>query len=430
LYDGAQLARVTGHPVPRQLGAEFGQEAGCKPRHQGASTVVRKIWLIFSQAATISLAALFVVTTLRPEWLGRQGTPGAQVIGLKEANSPETTPGQGAPGRLNSYNDAVRKAVPAVVNIFTSKAIKARRHPFANDPLFRQFFGDQMEQEQRSTGLGSGVIVSSKGYILTNHHVIEAADEIEVATADGKKFKARVVGSDPDTDIAVLQVNTESLPAITFGNDSGLRAGDVVLAIGNPFGVGQTVTMGIVSAVGRSHLGINTFENFIQTDAAINPGNSGGALIDSNGNLVGINTAIYSQSGGSMGIGFAIPASSARQVMESIIETGSVTRGWIGVEAQEITPELAESFKLPVVSGALIAGVIRGGPADKGGVRPGDVLLQVEGKAVTDPQSMLTLVAALVPGKLANLKIRRDTKNLDVQIEVGKRPNAQRQKPR
>ena len=391
---------------------------------------MRKIWLIFSQAATISLAALFVVTTLRPEWLGRQGTPGAQVIGLKEANSPETTPGQGAPGRLTSYNDAVRKAVPAVVNIFTSKAVKARRHPFANDPLFRQFFGDQMEQEQRSTGLGSGVIVSSKGYILTNHHVIEAADEIEVATADGKKFTARVVGSDPDTDIAVLQVQTESLPAITFGNDGGLRAGDVVLAIGNPFGVGQTVTMGIVSAVGRSHLGINTFENFIQTDAAINPGNSGGALIDSNGNLVGINTAIYSQSGGSMGIGFAIPASSARQVMQSIIETGSVTRGWIGVEAQEITPELAESFKLPLVSGALIAGVIRGGPADKGGVRPGDVLLQVEGKAVTDPQSMLTLVAALVPGKLAKLKIRRDTKNLDVQVEVGKRPNAQRQKPR
>ena len=391
---------------------------------------MRKIWLIFSQAATISLAALFVVTTLRPEWLGRQVTPGAQVIGLKEANSPETTPGQGAPGRLTSYNDAVRKAVPAVVNIFTSKAVKARRHPFANDPLFRQFFGDQMEQEQRSTGLGSGVIVSSKGYILTNHHVIEAADEIEVATADGKKFKARVVGSDPDTDIAVLQVTTESLPAITFGNDDGLRAGDVVLAIGNPFGVGQTVTMGIVSAVGRSHLGINTFENFIQTDAAINPGNSGGALIDTNGNLVGINTAIYSQSGGSMGIGFAIPASSARQVMESIIETGSVTRGWIGVEAQEITPELAESFKLPVVSGTLIAGVMRGGPADKGGVRPGDVLLQVEGKAVTDPQSMLTLVAALVPGKLAKLKIRRDTKNLDVQVEVGKRPNAQRQKPR
>lgn len=391
---------------------------------------MRKLWLIFSQAATISLAALFVVATLRPEWLGRQtGSGGAQVIGLKEAG-PAASGSQAVPARAGSYSEAVRKAVPAVVNIFTSKAVKTPRNPFANDPLFRQFFGDQPEREQRSTGLGSGVIVSNKGYILTNHHVIEAADEIEVATADGKKFKARVVGSDPDTDIAVLQVETESLPAITFGNDGSLRAGDVVLAIGNPFGVGQTVTMGIVSAVGRSHLGINTFENFIQTDAAINPGNSGGALIDSSGNLVGINTAIYSQSGGSMGIGFAIPASSARQVMESIIETGSVTRGWIGVEAQEITPELAESFKLKATSGALIAGVVRGGPADKGGVRPGDVLLAVEGKPVTDPQSMLTLVAALVPGKPAKIQIRRDTKDMDIQIEVGKRPSPPQSKRR
>ncbi len=391
---------------------------------------MRKLWLIFSQAATISLAVLFVVATLRPEWLGRQSSPGgAQVIGLKEAG-PAASGSQAVPARVGSYSEAVRKAVPAVVNIFTSKAVKTPRNPFANDPLFRQFFGDQPEREQRSTGLGSGVIVSNKGYILTNHHVIEAADEIEVATADGKKFKARVVGSDPDTDIAVLQVETESLPAITFGNDGSLRAGDVVLAIGNPFGVGQTVTMGIVSAVGRSHLGINTFENFIQTDAAINPGNSGGALIDSSGNLVGINTAIYSQSGGSMGIGFAIPASSARQVMESIIETGSVTRGWIGVEAQEITPELAESFKLKATSGALIAGVVRGGPADKGGVRPGDVLLAVEGKPVTDPQSMLTLVAALVPGKPAKIQIRRDTKDMDLQIEVGKRPSPPQSKRR
>ncbi len=391
---------------------------------------MRKLWLIFSQAATISIAVLFVVATLRPEWLGRPSTPGAQVIGLKEASTPTPLPGQAGQARVGSYSDAVRKAVPAVVNIFTSKAVKTPRHPFANDPLFRQFFGDQLEREQRATGLGSGVIVSAKGYILTNHHVIEAADEIEVATADGKKFKARVVGSDPDTDIAVLQVATEGLPAITFGNDDGLRAGDVVLAIGNPFGVGQTVTMGIVSAVGRTHLGINTFENFIQTDAAINPGNSGGALIDSSGNLVGINTAIYSQSGGSMGIGFAIPASSARQVMESIIETGSVTRGWIGVEAQEITPELAESFKLPAVSGALIAGVVRGGPAEKAGIKPGDVLMAVEGKSVADPQGMLTLVAALVPGKPAKLKIRRETKDFDVQVEVGKRPSAAQQKRR
>ena len=394
--------------------------------------IVRKLWLIFSQAATISLAVLFVVATLRPEWLGRSGLPGAQpgtqVVGLKEAGNPPAD--KSAPARAGSFSDAVRKATPAVVNIFTAKAVKAPRHPFANDPLFRQFFGDQLEREQRSTGLGSGVIVSNKGYILTNHHVIEAADEIEVATADGKKFKARVVGSDPDTDIAVLQVTAEGLPAITFGDDNGLRAGDVVLAIGNPFGVGQTVTMGIVSAIGRSHLGINTFENFIQTDAAINPGNSGGALVDVSGNLVGINTAIYSQSGGSMGIGFAIPASSARQVMESIIETGSVTRGWIGVEAQEITPELAESFKLPAVSGALIAGVMRGGPADKAGVRPGDVLMAVNGKPVGDPQSMLTLVAALVPGKAAALKIRREAKDLEVQIEVGRRPSPQQQKRR
>lgn len=392
---------------------------------------MRKLWLIFSQAATISLAVLFVVATLRPQWLGRAGMPSAQfapqVTGLKEAAGEVAVPGQAAPARAGSYSDAVHKAVPSVVNIFTAKAVKAARNPFANDPLFRQFFGDQIEREQRSTGLGSGVIVSANGYILTNHHVIEAADQIEVATADGRKFKARVVGSDPDTDIAVLQVDAANLPAITFGNDDGLRAGDVVLAIGNPFGVGQTVTMGIVSAIGRNHLGINAFENFIQTDAAINPGNSGGALIDATGNLVGINTAIYSRSGGSMGIGFAIPASSARQIMESIIETGGVTRGWIGVEAQEITPELAESFKLPAVSGALIAGVVRGGPADKAGVRPGDVLVAVEGKPVGDPQVMLKLVAALVPGKTATLKIRREVKDFDAQITVGTRPRPQQQ---
>jgi serine protease DegQ len=385
---------------------------------------MRKLWLVFAQAATISLAALFVVSTLRPEWLGSSLSGG----GLRVVELRQAAPATGLAGRTASYSEGVRKAVPAVVNIFTSKAVKAQRQPFMDDPLFRQFFGDQFESDQRSVGLGSGVIVSSKGYILTNHHVIEQADEIEVATADGKKFKARVVGSDPETDIAVLRVDIQGLPAITFGNDVSLRPGDVVLAIGNPFGVGQTVTMGIVSAVGRSHLGINTFENFIQTDAAINPGNSGGALIDSQGNLVGINTAIYSQSGGSLGIGFAIPVSSARQVMEQIIETGSVTRGWIGVEAQEITPELAESFKLPSASGALIAGVLRGGPADKAGVKPGDILAAVDDKPVTDPQSMLNLVAALVPGKPAALKLMRDQKNLVVRVDVGKRPKAQQQR--
>jgi Do/DeqQ family serine protease len=384
---------------------------------------MRSLWLIFAQAATVAVGALFVVTTLKPEWLGRSAS-GPQVVELRQASSSSLLP-----ARATSYSDAVRKAVPAVVNIFTSKEIKSQRHPFLDDPLFRHFFGDRLEEEpQRALSLGSGVIVSSKGYILTNHHVVEAADEIEVALVDGKKLKARAVGSDPETDIAVLQVEGGPVPAITFGDTDALRVGDVVLAIGNPFGVGQTVTMGIVSALGRNQLGINTFENFIQTDAAINPGNSGGALIDTAGNLVGINTAIFSRSGGSMGIGFAIPASSAKQVMEQIIETGSVTRGWIGVEAQEITPEIAESFRLPSTNGVLIAGVLRGGPAEKAGLKPGDILVAIEGRPVKDPNSMLNLVAALVPGKPAALRYRRDNKDVDVQVAVGKRPTQQRRR--
>jgi Do/DeqQ family serine protease len=384
---------------------------------------MRNLWLIFAQAATVAVGALFVITTLKPEWLGRSAS-GPQVVELRQATAPTTLT-----GRATSYNDAVRRAVPAVVNIFTSKEIKSQRHPFLDDPLFRHFFGDRLEEEpQRAASLGSGVIVSSKGYILTNHHVIEAADEIEVALVDGKKLKARAVGSDPETDIAVLQVEGGPVPAITFGDADALRVGDVVLAIGNPFGVGQTVTMGIVSALGRSQLGINTFENFIQTDAAINPGNSGGALIDTAGNLVGINTAIYSRSGGSLGIGFAIPASSAKQIMEQIIETGSVTRGWIGVEAQEITPEIAAERRLSSTNGVLIAGVLRGGPAEKAGLKPGDVLVAIEGRSVKDPNSMLNLVAALVPGKPASIRYTRDNKDVEVQIAVGKRPTQQRRR--
>jgi len=384
---------------------------------------MRNLWLIFAQAATVALGVLFVLTTLKPEWLGRPGS-GPQVVELRQAAS-----SSGIPARAASYSDAVRKAVPAVVNIFTSKEIKTPRHPFLDDPLFRHFFGDRLEEEpQRAISLGSGVIVSPKGYILTNHHVVEAADEIEVALIDGKKLKAKAVGSDPETDIAVLQVEGEPVPAITFGDADALRVGDVVLAIGNPFGVGQTVTMGIVSALGRNQLGINTFENFIQTDAAINPGNSGGALIDTAGNLVGINTAIYSRSGGSLGIGFAIPASSAKQVMEQIIQTGGVTRGWIGVEAREITPEMGESLRLGTTTGVLIEGVLRGGPAERAGLKPGDVLVAIEGKPVKDPNSMLNLVAALVPGKPASIRLRRDNKDVDVQVSVGKRPTQQRRR--
>jgi Do/DeqQ family serine protease len=381
---------------------------------------MRRLWLIFAQTATVAVGVLFVITALKPEWLGRP-VLAPQVVELRQVTGTGATPARAA-----SYSDAVKKAVPAVVNIFTTKAIKTPRHPLLNDPLFRHFFGDRLEEQpQRATSLGSGVIVSSKGYILTNNHVVEAADEIEVALADGKRLKARAVGSDPESDIAVLQVEGEALPAITFGEADALRVGDVVLAIGNPFGFGQTVTMGIVSALGRSQLGINTFENFIQTDAAINQGNSGGALVDTQGNLVGINTAIYSRSGGSLGIGFAIPASSAKSIMEQIIRTGSVVRGWIGVEAQEITPEIADSFRLSSTSGALIRSVLPGGPAERAGLRPGDILVAIEGNPVKDPSSMLNLVAALVPGKPATIRLQRENKTLEVKLTVGTRPTQQ-----
>jgi Do/DeqQ family serine protease len=380
---------------------------------------MKRLWFIFAQAVTVSVALLFVIQTLRPEWLDRRMVSAATggVVAIQETTVP-TGSRAGA-----SYADAAKRAVPAVVHIFTSQEVKTP-HPFLNDPLFRHFFGDRFgEQPQRQSGLGSGVVVSADGYILTNNHVVEGADEIEVASNDGRKFKAKIVGADPESDLAVLKVHPDSkLPVITFAPSDSLRVGDVVLAIGNPFGVGQTVTSGIVSALGRTHLGINTFENFIQTDAAINPGNSGGALVDADGALVGVNTAIYSQSGGSMGIGFAIPVSLARSVMEQIIKSGAVTRGWIGVEVQEISPELAESFRLPSTSGAIIAGVMRGSPADKAGIVPGDVLLSVAGKPVKDAQSMLELIAGLPPGQAAKFRVRREGKDVELAGVIGKRP--------
>ncbi len=319
-----------------------------------------------------------------------------------------------------------------MVHIFTSQKITPPLNPLRDDPLFRHFFGEDPEMEdQRKSGLGSGVIVSPDGYILTNHHVIEDADQIEIALDNGQTLKAKPVGSDPETDLAVLKLEPakdreETFPAITIGQMDNVAVGDVALAIGNPFGVGQTVTMGIISALGRSHLGINTFENFIQTDAAINPGNSGGALVDIQGNLIGISTAIYSRSGGSLGIGFAIPISTVSNVMEQIIRTGSVTRGWIGIEAQEITEELAESFGLQSTDGALIAGVQRGGPADAGGVKPGDILISVAGKPVKDPQAMLDLIAALKPGETVSFSFRRQKNVVETTIRVGKRPPIRR----
>ncbi len=372
---------------------------------------MRNFWLIFSQTTAIALGVLFVVATLRPDLL--PWTLRGTVVTVQEAAPAAAA--KAAP----SYSEAALKAMPSVVNIFTTKEIKVPK-ALSEEQLFRFFFGDP--EPQKSFSLGSGVIVSPEGYILTNHHVIEAADEIEVALADGRKARASAAGTDPETDLAVIKIELKDLPAVTFGRADQVKVGDVVLAIGNPFGVGQTVTMGIVSALGRSHLGINTFENFIQTDAAINRGNSGGALVDVAGNLIGINTAIYSETGGSIGIGFAIPVNLAKQVMDQIIQTGGVTRGWIGVEVQDLTPELAESFRFPGANGALIAGVLRGSPADLAGIRRGDVLLSVEGKPVTDATSMLNLIAALEPGKSAKFKMLRNQTEILLTVNVGKRP--------
>ena len=375
------------------------------------------------------LAALFIVATFQPQWLPARlsSRPPADAAGGDKLPPPAPAQATGAAagreGPILSYSEAARRATASVVNIFTTKEVRVPRdHPLLNDPLFRRFFGEQFSQRQQASSLGSGVIVSTDGLVLTNHHVVESADDIEVLLTDGRRAKAKVVGSDPETDLAVLRLELQGLPAIVFGNAETARVGDIVLAVGNPFGVGQTVTMGIVSALGRNQLGINTFENFIQTDAAINPGNSGGALVDTEGRLLGINTAIYSRSGGSLGIGFAIPASTVRQVMDQIVASGSVTRGYIGVEPQDVTPELAEAFKLPRKEGTIIAGVMRGGPADKAGVKVGDILVAVEGKPVTNTANMLSTIAQIKPGDVATFRFVREGKEFDLPVTVGKRP--------
>jgi serine protease DegQ len=321
-----------------------------------------------------------------------------------------------------SYRDAAGRAMPAVVNILTSQTPQRADNALLRDPFFKRFFERHGEQEKGQASLGSGVIVSADGYILTNNHVVESADEIEVVLADGRRGPAKVVGLDPETDLAVIRVNLGQLPVMALGQIDEARVGDVVLAIGNPFGVGQTVTMGIISALGRNNLHINHFENFIQTDAAINFGNSGGALIDVHGNMLGINSAIYSQSGGSVGIGFAIPVSTAKSVMDAIIKSGHVVRGWIGVESQEITPELADSFGLSKRSGAIIAGVIRNGPADHGGMKPGDILLTVAGNPVADTNAMLNLIAQLQPNQKTTMTVLRKGSVISLDIMVSKRP--------
>ncbi|HEY4697366.1 MAG TPA: Do family serine endopeptidase [Gallionella sp.] len=384
---------------------------------------MRKHWLLFTQTVTIALALLFIIHTLKPELLPNAARSG--VVTLYESAMPDGIGRSSGTG----LNMAAKKAMPAVVNIFTSTVIKTPANPFMDDPRFRFFFGDPGDDEpQSSSSLGSGVIVSPDGYILTNHHVVEAADQIEVALADGRKAKAHVIGSDPETDLAVIKIELPgNLPAITFGHPEQAQVGDMVLAIGNPFGVGQTVTMGIISALKRDHLGLSTFENFIQTDAAINPGNSGGALVDINGSLIGINSAIYSPNGGSLGIGFAIPATTAKNTMEQIIRHGSVTRGWIGAAVQELTPELAESFKLGDIKGVLITEIIRNSPAEKAGVRRGDILIAIDDQAIESWGTMLETVASLPPGKVVQIKLMRDGAAMSLKLTIGKRPKPRAQ---
>ena len=377
---------------------------------------MKRQWLLFSQVVTVLVAVWFVLVTLKPEWLN-QRTSLANGVTLIEA-APSAT-GVVMPGSLSP---AAKVASPAVVSIATTQA-KAPKQNYQNDPWFRFFYGDR-EDEAPQQGLGSGVIVSPEGYILTNNHVIEGAQEIEVTLSDSRRAIAKVIGTDPDTDLAVLRINLDRLPVIALGNSDTAQVGDRVLAIGNPFGVGQTVTSGIVSALGRNQLGINTFENFIQTDAAINPGNSGGALVDVNGNLIGINTAIYSRSGGNMGIGFAIPVSTARQVLEGIVRDGQVTRGWVGIEPMEVTPELAETFGLKSTEGVIVTAVLQNGPAANAGLRPGDLLQKVAGQPVRNVGELLTQIAALAPGKSVKLDVMRRQQSLTLEVTPAQRPKS------
>ena len=380
---------------------------------------MKRIWLLFSQTVTVLVAAYFVVATLQPDWIRKGTIRSGAGIALIEA--PPAASGYVPPGSLSG---AARKASPAVVSINTSTA--PARDPRSNDPWFRFFFGDRGDLQQQQTGLGSGVIMSPEGYVLTNNHVVEGADAIEVVLPDARRTTAKVIGTDPESDLAVLKITLDKLPAITLGNSDALQVGDQVLAIGNPFGVGQTVTSGIVSALGRNQLGINTFENFIQTDAAINPGNSGGALTDINGNLMGINTAIYSRSGGSMGIGFAIPVSTAKQVMESIVKNGQVVRGWIGVEPNELTPELAQTFGIQSAQGVIVTGVLNSGPAAEAGIRPGDVITQVAGQPVRTVSELLTRIAGLTPGQATPFALQRQGQVVEVSVTPAQRPRPQR----
>ena len=377
--------------------------------------MLRRLWLVFAQVVTATLGVLFVVSLVRPDWLQNRSS----VVEIRESPASAMALPAG-PGRPVSFSDAARKAVTSVVNISATKQVR-RRNPMLDDPVLRRFFGERFNVPETQLSLGSGVIVSREGFILTNSHVVEGVTEIQVTLNDGRTVPGKIVGADTETDLAVVRISATGLTPITFGQSDQLRVGDVVLAIGDPFSVGQTVTMGIVSAVGREIGSANPFGSFIQTDAAINPGNSGGALVDTSGNLVGINALIYTRSGGSQGIGFAIPVSLAKKVMEQIIETGTVTRGWFGVEVANITPELAESLGFAGTRGAIVGGIERGSPADRAGIRLGDVIVAVGERTVTDLTGTLNAIADIPPGKTVQVKVLRKNQEVTVAVTVGRR---------
>jgi len=395
----------------------------------------RRLWLAFAQAVTVGAGLLLAVQVLQPQWLHRAAAPAATSAAPLAADI-ATARGAAAAAAVGavavpapapapaSYAEAARRAMPAVVNVYTTKEFA---HPALDEPLgpfSRQMLREHRPTElQRVTSLGSGVIVSSEGYVVTNNHVVEGADSINIALGDGRRIDARLVGADPETDLAVLKIDLADLPAIRIGHSEQLRVGDVVLAIGNPFEVGQTVTMGIVSALGRANPSINMYVDFIQTDAAINRGNSGGALVDADGALIGINTAILSSGdGGSLGIGFAIPTSAINEVMPQLIREGRVRRGYFGIEPYDITPEIAAARSLEPSHGVVVNSVVRDAPAGRAGMRPDDVLLAINGAPVTASRAVLAQIARLPPGSTARVTVLRQGRQMELRVEVGERP--------
>jgi len=379
---------------------------------------IKRFIFFVSQFVTIGLAAAFVILILRPELI-QNIRPKVEI----RQHATTTTEQEVTHSQTNapfSYATAVKQASPSVVNIFTAKVVS--RQPSSSDLLRHYFNGTKPKKSRIETSLGSGVIMTPQGHIITNNHVISGAAEIQVLLSDGRNALAKVVGTDPETDLAILKINLDNLPSITITDSDDLQVGDVVLAIGNPFGVGQTVTQGIVSATGRKRLGLNTFENFIQTDAAINPGNSGGALINPRGELIAINSAIFSKSGGSQGIGFAIPINLVRDVMTQIIEKGHVIRGWLGVRLRNIPVDLARSLSIPSPGGVLITGLLEEGPALAAGLEPGDILLSINDQTIYDVRTLLDEIAKQKPGNVIHLKGQREKKKFTLDVAVAQRP--------